>query len=664
MEVGDHLNVALDPGDLGLRAQHGEALHLELEMVELWEHYEHRRVLLAHPSGWSCGSISPSDAQFSEKLADLSLVVEQEVEDILGARQVVPEALEHWVRRPILQLRRQDTALSVFRNDGGLALDEMVEVGVGRLSLRQIRSLFVPVLEAMVSVHRRGLAHLRLTPWLLRMRDRSDPEGIPLEFLRDVMNVAEDEREGALGEEPTQVSDAYAPGGAQLAAADAAVVGDDPLAAARERETTRDDFVPLSMPGADVGPSASGLELLFDGIDGFVELDADLESILFTRGFSAPELIAQGPIEYYQACDIFSLGMVLYFLIAGQVPPVSVYTRQTPAIPARNLRPDFPPGLQAVVSRATRPNPSNRYPTVEAMLKAFENACNIMVARARGSRSQPPRVSAAVDTHVGISKGRRNPVNQDAVFVGVSDDQRLSLMLVADGVSTASYGSGDLASSALVAEAAVAWDALNQAYQKDEPIHPRRVLQEVLNRANERLVDYVNARCLPFRGSPHEVMGSTVLAAILHDGLVTLVTLGDSRVYLARGDSFEQVTTDHNLWTLSILDGMSADSALAMPHGDALARCLGTFELRDERLHALSPEPDVISFPVLRGDTLLLTTDGLVDFAAAHMLASEDSIHHILASEPDPALACLELILLANRGGGGDNIGVGIAKFI
>src|SRR5690554_920559 len=94
LEVGDHFKLALEPGALGLRSERGAALHLELEMVELWEHYEHRRVLLAHLSGWTCGDISPNDAQFSEKLADLSLVVEQEVEDILGARQVVPEALK------------------------------------------------------------------------------------------------------------------------------------------------------------------------------------------------------------------------------------------------------------------------------------------------------------------------------------------------------------------------------------------------------------------------------------------------------------------------------------------------------------------------------------------------------------------------------------------
>jgi serine/threonine protein phosphatase PrpC len=58
-----------------------------------------------------------------------------------------------------------------------------------------------------------------------------------------------------------------------------------------------------------------------------------------------------------------------------------------------------------------------------------------------------------------------------------------------------------------------------------------------------------------------------------------------------------------------------------------------------------------------------MTTDGLVDFAGANSFAAEDNIHAVLTSEPDPALACLELVLLANRGGGGDNIGVGIIQF-
>jgi serine/threonine protein phosphatase PrpC len=100
-----------------------------------------------------------------------------------------------------------------------------------------------------------------------------------------------------------------------------------------------------------------------------------------------------------------------------------------------------------------------------------------------------------------------------------------------------------------------------------------------------------------------------------------------------------------------------------LPHGDALARCLGTFVVENQRLIPVNTQPDVFEFALTRGDTLLLATDGLIDFAGANVLHSEDNVLSVLLSEPDPALACLELILLANRGGGGDNIGVAISKF-
>ena len=101
-----------------------------------------------------------------------------------------------------------------------------------------------------------------------------------------------------------------------------------------------------------------------------------------------------------------------------------------------------------------------------------------------------------------------------------------------------------------------------------------------------------------------------------------------------------------------------------MPHGDALARCLGTFVIREGALLAVPPQPDLFRFTVTHGDTLLVTTDGLVDFAGANLLAAEDNILSVLLSESDPALCCLKMILLANRGGGGDNIGLAIARFL
>jgi len=380
------------------------------------------------------------------------------------------------------------------------------------------------------------------------------------------------------------------------------------------------------------------------------------------RGYSSPEIIAgRANAPEPEVTDLFSLGMVLYFLVTGRRPPASVYSRHAPAIPSRNLRFKFPPGLEPVIKRATRPAAEERFPDLDAFKNAFDEAAERI--ETRREQREAPRLVAGAERHVGIAKRRRNPVNQDRVFRAVSNDGQFGLIAVADGVSTATFGSGEIASRMFVDAAAEAWDDLLPDYIMEEPADDARAVREILLDANERIVEWVNERHTPFEGSPHEVMGTTALIVLYRRGIVTLASLGDSRAYLQNGPGLEQLTIDHNLWTLSILDGMEADEALSMPQGEALARCLGTFDLEEGELEPREPDYDLLQHSVTEGDTLLLTTDGLVDFAAGTPVAAEENILATLLSEPDPELACLELILLANRGGGGDNIGLGVLRF-
>ena len=424
---------------------------------------------------------------------------------------------------------------------------------------------------------------------------------------------------------------------------------------------------------AEVGRESTGtlpseregleLEVVFDAISGLYSVDEIPGEVEIVPGFSAPEAYSRGGAALEEASDIFSLGMVLYYLISGRIPPASVYTRHAPAIPERNFRPDFPPGLGPVVKRATRPDAEMRYPDAEALRAGFESALEAIDDRTPSNREVMPGMTVAVDRHTGIAKRQRSPVNQDNVFKGTSEDGQFGLIVVADGVSTASYGSGEIASRLLIEAAEEAWNDVLPAYLMEETIDEGVIVGNILVDGNERIIEYVNERHTPFSGSAHEVMGTTGLVALYHRGQITLAAVGDSRGYLQRGPGLEQLTIDHNLWTLSILQGLPADEALSMPRGDALARCLGTFEMDDGYLEPKPPGFDIFQFPVSRGDTLLLTTDGLVDFAGANVISSEENILATLLAEPDPALACLELILLANRGGGGDNIGVSVAKF-
>jgi protein phosphatase len=673
LKEGTAFEVALSGSALGLSGVDGD-FTVELLCQEAWETFEDRRVFLAIPVEITGEAAEELSDDQRDAALELSFVVEEETQDEQIDNEETVTAFEGITRRPIYRNKRGDSRrVSVFKNDAGLALDEVMEVVASDLNPAQVKGVFLSILDAVEKLHTAGYLHLRLTPWTIRVKDDTDEAGLPLDFLSDSLAGAQSsaDRTTEVLEETTAGSGLHdATGLSEYTEEDGPFEAEFGSDSGEDNEfldhaqSTGELYVADTTQPPSEASEVETLSVLFDSVDGYFPSDADFDRVPVIMGFSPPELVGPARADISEACDIFNLGLVLYFLIAGELPPVSVYTRHLPAVPARNLRPDFPPGLQSVISRATRPNPEDRYPNVDEFREDFLEACEVMDVRLDAESTGPRRTKIAVDRHVGIAKGQRNPTNQDNVFAASSDDGRFSLVVVADGVSTATYGSGDLASEVLAEEAENAWEEILPTYLMDEEMDAPNIIRDILARANQRIVDYVNENHSPFHGGPHEVMGTTSLVAIVEDEFVTLGALGDSRVYLQRGASFEQMTVDHNLWTLSILEGMSADSALAMPHGDALARCLGTFVVEDGTLVAVAPEPDLFRFRVTSGDTLLLTTDGLVDFAGANAIAAEDNILNVLLSEPNPALACLELILLANRGGGGDNIGVGIVKFL
>ncbi len=628
----------------------------------------------------------------------------------------LPDEEDLPVRRPVGRKRIDGSRVYLFRNEAGISLAELVTLADGELELRRVAGVFEAVLEGLGRLHRSGLLHLYLAPETVRVRPAGSRIGIPLaEIDPDATDPDTDVRrfdEETDGESPgfaeraetaednpfeegydeTRPQESLASRLEALGAEEFPDVEESTSSLAESSSEVNDDGVDAeswiyellgaSSPGAASDEQAGvasaeqdvhetppaerdpfALEVVFDSASGLFDIEEPPDELEVLPGFSAPEAYTRGEPKTQAVSDVFSAGMLLYYLVSGRIPPVSIYTRHAPAVPARSFRPSFPPGLAPVVKRAGRPDPDKRYPDVESMASGFENAVAAIEDRGPAGREQIPAMQGAVDRHIGVAKRERNPVNQDDVFYGSSEKGEFGLIVVADGVSTASYGTGDVASRLLIETAEEHWNDLLPAYLMEEPIDEVGVVDAIFAEANDRIVEYVNERHTPFDGAAHEVMGTTGLVALYHGGRVTLGSVGDSRGYLQRGPGLEQLTVDHNLWTLSILEGVPADEALSMPRGDALARCLGAFDIDEGRLDSKSPGVDMFQFPVTAGDTLLLTTDGLVDFAGSNVTSAEENILATLLSEPDPALACLELILLANRGGGGDNIGLGVARF-
>jgi serine/threonine protein kinase len=83
-----------------------------------------------------------------------------------------------------------------------------------------------------------------------------------------------------------------------------------------------------------------------------------------TPGYSAPEVTTEPPDA---RADVFSLGAVLYSLVAG-------YQRKWESDPLACLAadPDVEPDLKAILRDAVDPNPDRRYPAMQAFHDVME----------------------------------------------------------------------------------------------------------------------------------------------------------------------------------------------------------------------------------------------------------------------------------------------------
>ena len=140
-------------------------------------------------------------------------------------------------------------------------------------------------------------------------------------------------------------------------------------------------------------------------------------------------------------------------------------------------------------------------------------------------------------------------------------------------------------------------------------------------------------------------MGTTVTAALVDaaGGTVAIGHVGDSRGYLLRGGTLEQLTTDHSLVNELVQSGiLTPEEAERHPQRSAITRALGT-----------EPTVQVDAFTVdaAPGDVFLICSDGL-----STMVADEDMVSAIETAGGDPARAAEALVAAANARGGEDNV--------
>jgi len=229
--------------------------------------------------------------------------------------------------------------------------------------------------------------------------------------------------------------------------------------------------------------------------------------------------------------------------------------------------------------------------------------------------------------------GRVRPSNEDHFGY----DEQLGIFVVCDGMG--GHAAGEIASQIAV-ETVLAYfrdrkpAVEDDAYLDDAPIGAR-LLADAVKKANDAILAYAE------QNKNTSGMGTTLVAARFDEGVFSIANVGDSRIYLFREAQLLQLTEDHSLVMEQVRRGMiTLEQAKRSSAQNIITRALGTDE---------STLPDLGEFPAQDGDTLLLTTDGVL----RHVDDAE--IRSILLQLPSLQAACDTLVDAANEGGGEDN---------
>ena len=229
--------------------------------------------------------------------------------------------------------------------------------------------------------------------------------------------------------------------------------------------------------------------------------------------------------------------------------------------------------------------------------------------------------------------GQKRSSNQDYVFSSEQPIGNLpNLIIVADGMG--GHKAGDYASRYTV-------ETLEKLIRESTLSEPAAIIESAVKQANTMLLEEANNH------EEMKGMGTTLVICTIHDNVLTVANVGDSRLYVVNQE-IRQITKDHSLVEEMVRMG-EMDKETARNHRDKniITRAIGAVPEVDVDFFEINLDPE---------DEILMCTDGLTN------MVEDADIRNIMLSQRDIAEQAERLVKTANENGGKDNITVIVIK--
>jgi len=249
----------------------------------------------------------------------------------------------------------------------------------------------------------------------------------------------------------------------------------------------------------------------------------------------------------------------------------------------------------------------------------------------------------AAKSHAGMSgKNNEDRYAVTAYKLRQADPTPVVFAVVSDGIG--GHRAGETA-------AEIAVEIISEDVAHSDGSHPVLTLREAIIHASNSILAESET------DEDKKGMGATCACVWVIGSQAFIATVGDSRIYLVRGDTVQQLSTDHTWVQEAIGAGLlSPEEARSHPNAHVIRRYLGSRQtVEPDTRFILNTNEDDTQSEANQGmimqpkDQVLICSDGLTD------LVNDNEILQVLQTK-DPENSIDTLTELANHRGGHDNI--------